>query len=92
MILSKTVKELYSVVLFIHFQTFFAHMSKFGETADSILEQLNNGKKLRLNELEKKISLNDMTILHFMNEYGLIELENEYLKITEFGSTLLILK
>lgn len=67
-------------------------MSKFGETADVILEQLNNGKKLRLNELEKKVSLNDMTILHFMNEFGLIELEKEYFKITEFGSTLLTLK
>ena len=67
-------------------------MSKFGETADSILEQLNNGKKLRLNELEKKLSLNDITILHFMNECGLIEMEKDYLKITEFGSTLLTLK
>ncbi|VVB95424.1 Uncharacterised protein [uncultured archaeon] len=67
-------------------------MSRFGETADSILEQLKNGKKLRLNELEKKVSLNDFTILHFMNECGLIDLENECLKITEFGSMLLTLK
>jgi hypothetical protein len=67
-------------------------MSRFGETADGILEQLKNGKKLRLNELQKKLSFNDMTILHFMNEYGLIEMEKDYLRITEFGSTLLSLK
>ncbi len=66
-------------------------MSKLGETADRILEQLNKGEKLSINELEKKISLNGATILYFMNECGLIELEKEKLKITEFGSELLSL-
>lgn len=80
------------MVLFIPFQTQLHDMSRFGETADSILEQLNNGKKLRLNELEKKVSLNDITVLHFMNEHGLVELENGFLKITEFGSKLFTLK
>jgi len=67
-------------------------MSRLGETADSVLEQLKNGKKLKLNELEKKACMNDITVLHLMNECGLIELEKEYLKITEFGSKLLTLK
>jgi len=67
-------------------------MSKLGETADRILEQLNSGQKLSLNELEKRVSLNDIAVLYFMNECGLIELEKEELKLTEFGSKLLTLK
>ncbi len=67
-------------------------MSKLGENADRILEQLNSGQKLSLNELEKKVSSDEIAILYFMNECGLIELEKEELKITEFGSELLTLK
>ncbi len=67
-------------------------MTRFGEIADRILEQLDNGKKFRSNEFEKKVSLNEATVLYFMNECGLIKLENGFLKITEFGSKLLNLK
>ena len=67
-------------------------MSRFWETADRILEQLNGGQTLSLNELDKKASLNDIAILYFMKECGLIKLEEEEFKITEFGSELLTLK
>ncbi len=64
-------------------------MSKFGETADRILEQLSEKEKLSINELQKKVPSADTEILKFMNHGGLIKLKNGEIRITEFGSTLL---
>jgi hypothetical protein len=64
-------------------------MSKFGETADRILEILHNGEKLDLEEIEKILSLSDAAIIYFMNEFGLIELNEGKVKITESGLDLL---
>ena len=64
-------------------------MSKFGETADRILEMLHKGEKLDLEEIEKKLSLSDAAIIYFMDEFGLIELNEGTLRITELGLELL---
>jgi predicted transcriptional regulator len=64
-------------------------MSKFGETADRILEMLHNGEKLDLEEIEKILSLSDTAIIYFMNEFGLIELNEGTVKITDSGLDLL---
>lgn len=60
-------------------------MSKFGETADTILEMLHNGEKLDLKEIEEILSLSDSAIIYFLNEFGLIELNEGKVKITESG-------
>ncbi len=65
-------------------------MSKLGENADRILEKLNNGEKLSVNEPGKMPE--DAELLDFMEEYGLIELKKGELRITKFGSELLTLK
>jgi hypothetical protein len=64
-------------------------MSKFGETADRILELLHNGEKLDLKKIEEKLSLSDAALIHFMNEFGLIELNEGTVRITESGLELL---
>ena len=64
-------------------------MSKFGETADRILEMLHNGEKLDLKKIEERLSLSDETIIYFMNEFGLIELNEGKVRITESGLELL---
>jgi hypothetical protein len=65
-------------------------MSKLGETADRILEKLNEGEKLSANELGKMPA--DAALLDFMQECGLIELKKDEVRITEFGSALLKVK
>ena len=62
-------------------------MTKLGENADRILEKLNNGEKLSVNELAKMPA--DAALLDFMEECGLIELKNGEVRITDFGSNLL---
>lgn len=64
-------------------------MSKFGETADRILEMLHNGEKLDINKIEERLSLSDTAIIYFMNEFGLIELNEGKVRITESGLELL---
>jgi len=64
-------------------------MSKFGETADRILEMLHNGEKLDINKIEERLSLSDAAIIYFMNEFGLIELNEGKVRITESGLELL---
>ena len=64
-------------------------MSKFGETADKILELLYNGGKLDLKNIEERLSLSDTAIIFFMNEFGLIELNEGTVRITESGLELL---
>jgi hypothetical protein len=64
-------------------------MSKFGETADRILELLHNGEKFDLKNIEEKLSLSDAAIIYFMNEFGLIELNEGTARITESGLELL---
>ena len=64
-------------------------MSKFGETADRILEMLHNGEKLDINKIEERLSLSDAAIIYFMNEFGLIELHEGKVRITESGLELL---
>lgn len=59
-------------------------MSKLGETADRILEKLNRGEKISINEMPA-----DAALLDFMEECGLIELKNREVRITDFGSALL---
>jgi len=66
-------------------------MSRFGETADKILETLQNGE-MRVTELKKKIYLRDTRILNFLEEYGLIELNMDYVSITRSGMELLTAK
>lgn len=63
-------------------------MSRLGETADRILEQLGR-ESMSIDELEKKIPYADAEILDFMSREGLIELENGKVRITGFGSALL---
>jgi hypothetical protein len=65
-------------------------MSKFGENADRILEKLNKGETLNVNELRKTSA--DIALLDFMKDCGLIELRNGEVRITEFGSELLTLE
>jgi len=64
-------------------------MSKFGETADRILEMLHNGEKFDLKKIEERLSLSDATLIYFMNEFGLIELNEGSVRITESGLELL---
>ena len=64
-------------------------MTKFGETADRILEIISEKEKLRINEIEKEIPLKVAATLDFMNEYGLVEIKNEEIGITSFGQALL---
>ena len=64
-------------------------MSKFGETADRILEMLDNGEKLDQKIIEERLSLSDAAIIYFMNEFGLIELNEGKVRITESGLELL---
>jgi len=63
-------------------------MSRFGETADKILETLHKGN-IRKSELQKKVCLIDTEILDFLEEYGLIELNMDYVSITKSGRELL---
>ena len=65
-------------------------MSKFGETADRILEMLHNGEKLDINKIEERLSLSDAAIIYFMNEFGLIELNEGKVRITKPGLEFLI--
>jgi len=60
-------------------------MSKKGETADRILEQLSENEKLSIKELKKKVPSVDADLLDIMKDFGLIELEKGELRITEFG-------
>jgi len=60
-------------------------MSKKGETADRILEQLSENEKLSIKELKKKVPSADLDIIDIMKDFGLIELEKGELRITEFG-------
>jgi len=60
-------------------------MSKKGETADRILEQLRENEKLSIKELKKKVPSADLDIIDIMKDFGLIELEKGELRITEFG-------
>lgn len=64
-------------------------MSKFGETADRILELLKNGEKLEIEVIRDKLLLSDAAILNFMNEFGLIELNQGTAKITKPGLDIL---
>jgi predicted ArsR family transcriptional regulator len=64
-------------------------MSKLGDTADKILELLNERKNITVDELVKKVSLNNNEILNFLNQGGLIELAKEEIRITDFGSELI---
>lgn len=65
-------------------------MSKLGENADKILEKLDSGEKLNVNELGKIPK--DAELLDFMKECGLIELKKGGVRITDFGLELLTLK
>lgn len=64
-------------------------MSKFGEDADLILEMLNNGEKVYLDELEDRIPPL-AEIIDFMSEFGLIELNEGTIRITDSGLELLV--
>jgi len=64
-------------------------MSKFGETADRILEMLDNGKKLDQKIIEERLSLSDTSLIYFLNEFGLIELNEGSVRITESGLDLM---
>ena len=64
-------------------------MSKFGETADKILEMLKNGEKVDLNTIRDRLILSDPAIINFMNEFGLIELNEGTVRITQPGLELL---
>ena len=66
-------------------------MSRFGETADKILETLQKGD-IRKSDLKKKVYLRDTDILDFLEEYGLIELNMDYVSITQSGMELLTAK
>ena len=66
-------------------------MSRFGETADKILETLQKGD-IRKSELKKKVYLRDTKILDFLEEYGFIELNMDYVSITQSGMELLTAK
>ena len=66
-------------------------MSRFGETADKILETLQKGD-MRTSELRRKFYLRDTRILNFLEEYGLIELNMDYVSITRSGMELLTAK
>lgn len=65
-------------------------MSKLGENADIILEKLNRGEKLSVNEFGKLPA--DAALLDFMKEWGFIEVKNGDVRITDFGLELLTLK
>jgi hypothetical protein len=64
-------------------------MSKFGETADKILEMLENGENVDLNAIRSRLLLSDAAIFNFMNEFGLIELNEDTVRITQPGLDLL---
>jgi hypothetical protein len=64
-------------------------MTKFGETADRILEIIGEKEKLKINEIENKIPLKVAATLDFMKEWGLVEINNEEIGITSFGQALL---
>jgi len=64
-------------------------MSKFGETADKILEMLHEGEKLDLKIIEERLSLSDTSLIDFLNEFGLIELNEGTVKITGSGLDLM---
>ena len=63
-------------------------MSKFGDDADMILEMLNNGEKVDLDEIEDRIPLFS-AIIEFLSEFGLIELNEGTVRITKSGLELL---
>lgn len=64
-------------------------MSKFGETADKILEMLHEGEKLDIKIIEERLSLSDTSLIDFLNEFGLIELNEGTVKITGSGLDLM---
>ena len=64
-------------------------MSKFGDNADMILEMLNNGEKVDLDEIENRMSPL-AEIIDFMSEFGLIELNEGTVRITDSGLALLV--
>jgi hypothetical protein len=66
-------------------------MSRFGETADKVLETLQNGE-MKKSELMKMIYVKETEILDFLEEYGLIELNMDYVSITKSGRELLTAK
>jgi hypothetical protein len=72
-----------------HFSFIKKDMTKFGETADRILEIVSEEEKLQINEIEKKIPLKVAATLDFMKECGLVEIKNEEIGITSFGQALL---
>jgi hypothetical protein len=64
-------------------------MSKFGDTADRILEMLHNGEKLDIKIIEERLSLTDAVIINFMTEFDLIELNEGTVRISKSGLDLL---
>jgi hypothetical protein len=66
-------------------------MSRFGETADRILETLQK-EDMMISELRKKFYLRDTKILNFLEEYGFIEFNMDYVSITRSGMELLTVK
>ncbi len=63
-------------------------MSKFGETADKILEMLQNEKNTDIEDIRNNFAYSD-DVFDFMEEFGLIELEEDCVRITKPGLELL---
>lgn len=64
-------------------------MSRFGETADIILEMLKKGDSISKKELKRKLSLEDTKVIDFLEDYGLIELNMENISISQSGKEFL---
>jgi len=67
-------------------------MSRFGETADIILEMLMKREIISRLELKRKLSLADTKVIDFLEDYGLIELNMDYVSITQSGKEFLAVK
>ncbi len=67
-------------------------MSRFGETADIILEMLMKRETISKLELKRKLSLADTKVIDFLEDYGLIELNMDYVSITQSGKEFLAVK
>jgi len=64
-------------------------MTKFGETAEKILQIINKNGKVDINELEKKVPSANKAVLDLLKEIGLIEIEESTARITDFGLSVL---
>ncbi len=67
-------------------------MSTYGEIVDYILERLINGGWASVDDILKEIGSENQKIIDFMADSNLIEKRHNRIRITDFGSGLIIME